>query len=247
METDKFSAENRIKDIQQNRDTISVTAKADSQIIAEYITRVYGWMFIGLVLTAAIAYFVAGSPAIIGFLLSHTFLFYGLLIGELLMVGYLVVRIEKMTSQTATMIFLAYSAINGITLSLILLAYTGTSIASTFAITAGTFGIMSAVGYYTKQDLTSFGHIMFMGLIGVIIASIVNIFLNSSTLYWIITYVGVAVFVGLIAYDTQKIKSYAMIEDDEMREKGAIMGALALYLDFVNLFIMLLRIFGRRR
>ena len=116
-----------------------------------------------------------------------------------------------------------------------------------FGITAGTFGIMSAVGYYTKQDLTKFGQIMLFGLIGIIIASIVNFFMKSEMLYWIISYIGVAVFVGLIAYDTQKIKGYALLETEEQRKKGAILGALALYLDFINLFIYLLRLFGSRK
>jgi len=151
-----------------------------------------------------------------------------------------------MSAAAATLIFLGYAALNGITFSVLLLAYTPGSLMGVFAITAGTFGIMSAVGYFTKQDLTSFGRIMVMGLVGVILASIVNFFMHSTTLYWLISYVAVAVFVGLIAYDTQKIKSYALLESAEDRKKGAIMGALALYLDFVNLFIYLLRLFGRR-
>ncbi|HET8573375.1 MAG TPA: Bax inhibitor-1/YccA family protein [Edaphocola sp.] len=227
-------------------DTISITSKEDEKRLISYMTKVYGWMFLGLTITAVVAFLMAGSPQVMTYLMTHRMLFLGLFLGELLLVGYLVVRVHKLSAATATLLFLAYAAVNGVVFSLLLLAYTGSSIASTFAITAGTFGVMSAVGYFTKQDLTSFGKLMFMGLIGIIIASLVNIFLQSSALYWIISYVGVAVFVGLIAYDTQKIKAYALIEDQEMRKKGAIMGALALYLDFVNLFIMLLRLFGSR-
>lgn len=229
-----------------NQTTIPVTSKEDSKQIAEYMTKVYGWMFLGLTLTAIVAYFTAGSTTVLEALINNRALFFALFIGELFLVGYLVVRIQKLSVQTATLLFLTYAAVNGITFGFLLLIYTAGSIATTFAITAGTFGIMSFVGYTTKTDLTSFGKLMFMGLIGIIIASIVNWFMHSTALYWLISYVGVAVFVGLIAYDTQKIKAYALIEDGSMRKKGAIMGALALYLDFVNLFLMLMRIFGRR-
>jgi FtsH-binding integral membrane protein len=154
-----------------------------------------------------------------------------------------------MNASMAIGLFLLYSALNGLTMSIIFLIYTSASIASTFFITAGTFGVMSAYGYFTKKDLTSIGNIAFMGLIGIIIASIVNIFLQSSMLYWLVTYAGVLVFVGLTAYDTQKIKKMSLEMDIESEEgsKGAIMGALALYLDFINMFIFLLRIFGQRK
>lgn len=215
--------------------------------IAQYMTKVYGWMFLGLTITAVIAFFIANSPAAVGFLFGNRLIFFGLLILQIFLVGFLVVRIQKMSSATATAVFIGYAALMGITFSALLLAYTAGSLVTVFAITAGTFGIMTAVGYFTKQDLTSFGKIMMMGLIGIILASIVNFFIGSTTLYWIISYVGVAVFVGLIAYDTQKIKAYALLDNEEDRKKGAIMGALALYLDFVNLFIFLLRLFGGRR
>lgn len=244
MEPNIFS--NRSNSGGWNQQSIPVTSKEDSKQIADYMTKVYGWMFLGLALTAVVAYFTAGSSAVLEFLAANRMVFFALFFGELFLVGYLVVRIQKLSVQTATLLFLTYAAVNGITFGFLLLIYTAGSIAATFAITAGTFGIMSFVGYTTKTDLTSFGKLMFMGLIGIILASIVNFFMQSTALYWLISYVGVAVFVGLIAYDTQKIKAYAMIEDGEMRKKGAIMGALALYLDFVNLFLMLLRIFGRR-
>lgn len=163
------------------------------------------------------------------------------------MVAVLAARIHKLSLATATVMFIAYSIINGVTMSLLFLLYTSESIASTFFITAGTFGAISAYGYFTKKDLSSLGSILIMALIGILIASLVNIFLESSTLYWIISYVGVAIFVGLTAYDTQKIKESIMNSDvNETAYKIALMGALELYLDFINLFIYLLRIFGDR-
>lgn len=222
-------------------------AQINSSYVAQYMAKVYGWMFLGLSITAIIAFLTASSQAAVELLYGNRMVFFGLFIAQIFLVGFLVMRIQKMSAATATAIFLGYSVLTGITFSALILAYTAGSLVTVFAITAGTFGIMSAVGYFTKQDLTSFGKLMFMGLIGIILASIVNFFLKSSALYWIISYVGVAVFVGLIAYDTQKIKAYALLDSEEDRKKGAILGALALYLDFVNLFIMLLRLFGSRR
>jgi len=221
-------------------------AALGSGYIARYITRVYGWMFLGLSITSIVAFLVASSPAAAAFLYGNKLPFIVLILAQFFLVGFLSIRIHKMTSVTATWLFLAYSALMGVTFSVLLLTYSVGSLVSVFAITAGTFGIMTALGYFTKQDLTSFGKIMIMGLIGVVLASVVNIFLRSTTLYWIISYAGVAVFVGLIAYDTQKIKAYALLDTEEDRKKGAILGALALYLDFINLFIFLLRLFGRK-
>jgi len=202
---------------------------------------------LALSVTAVVAGYVSQSEAILSMLLSSRFLFFGLLIGQLFLVGFLTMRLQKMNVNMATTIFFLYAALNGLTFAVLLLMYTPASLMGVFGITAGTFGIMSAVGYYTKQDLTGFGQIMLFGLIGVIVASVVNFFMQSEMLYWIISYVGVAVFVGLIAYDTQKIKGYALLETEEQRKKGAILGALALYLDFINLFIYLLRLFGSRK
>ncbi len=229
-----------------NLDGIIDNKLADQGIIARYIAKVYGWMFLALCLTAVTAFLVATSEELRQIMFSSKFVFFGLLIGQIFLVGFLTLRIHKMSSGTATAIFLGYSILTGITFSVLLLAYSPTILAQTFGITAGTFAVMSAVGYFTKKDLTSFGRLMMMMLVGVIIASVVNFFMGSATLYWIISYVGVAVFVGLIAYDTQKIKQYALLDAEEDRKKGAIMGALALYLDFINLFLMLLRILGRR-
>jgi FtsH-binding integral membrane protein len=221
-------------------------AKTQSQ---SFITKVYGWMAVALAITGLTALYVSMSPALLSAIFSNRLVFFGLIIGELLLVGSLVGWISKMSSQTATLIFLGYSILNGLTLSMIFMLYTASSIASTFFITAGTFGLMSLYGYLTKTDLTKIGNLLVMALLGIVLASIVNIFLKSETVYWITTYAGVVIFVGLIAYDTQKIKqmsAYTIDGTDEAR-KGAIIGALSLYLDFINLFILLLRIFGQRK
>jgi len=180
---------------------------------------------------------------------ENMMMFYGLFIGEILLVGYLIARISKMSAQTAALIFTGYAALNGLTLSVVFLAYTQESIGSTFLVTAGTFAIMSVYGYYTKKDLTSWGNILFMALIGIIIASVVNFFMQSEMMYWLITYAGVLIFVGLTAYDTQKIKRMSTANEigSEGETKTAIVGALMLYLDFINLFLLLLRVMGDRK
>lgn len=232
---------------QQNEPSVFTDKPIDQAYVARYVTGVFGWMFLALSITAITALMVASNATAIGFLLGNKIAFFGLIIFQLVIVGYLSLRIEKMSSSTATAIFLVYSFITGLTFAVFFLAYSASSLFLTFGITAGTFGVMAAVGYFTKTDLTSFGKLLYMGLIGVIIASIVNFFMKSPMMYWIISYVGVGVFVGLIAYDTQKIKGYALLDSEEARKKGAIIGALALYLDFINLFIMLLRLFGKGR
>lgn len=226
---------------------ISLTmAEAEQQ---RFITKVYGWMCFALIVTASVALLTASSPALAGLILGNQLLFFGLLIGEVVLVGYLAMAVSKMSASTATAVFIGYSALNGLTFSVIFMAFTAGSIASTFFITAGTFGVMSVYGYVTKTDLTRVGNLCFMGLIGVIIASVANFFLKSPMLYWVTTYIGIAVFVGLTAYDTQKIKMMNIIgnENTDEDKKEAIMGALTLYLDFINLFLLLLRLFGRRR
>lgn len=214
-----------------------------------FVTKVYWWMAVALCLTAVVAMWTASTPALQQAIIGNQIVFFGLMIAEIALVFYLSFRVAKMSVQAASVAFVVYSLLNGLTLSIIFLAFTSASIASTFFITAGTFAFMSAYGYFTKTDLTSIGNICFMALIGLILASIVNIFWNNSTLYWITTYAGVLIFVGLTAYDTQKIKRLGQMLDEESDEgkKAAIMGALALYLDFINLFLMMLRIFGRRR
>lgn len=231
--------------MENNYSTIALEKKKSAQMAV--FRQVYIWMSLALFITGITALIVANNNSILYSLLSNQLLFWGLIIGEIVMVAVLAARIHKLSLATATVMFIAYSIINGVTMSLLFLLYTSESIASTFFITAGTFGAISAYGYFTKKDLSSLGSILIMALIGILIASLVNIFLGSSTLYWIISYVGVAIFVGLTAYDTQKIKESIMNSDvNETAYKIALMGALELYLDFINLFIYLLRIFGDR-
>lgn len=216
---------------------------------ASFITKVFTWMTLALAITGFVALAASLNLSLMKSIFENRFMFFGLIILEFVMVGALVGWVRKMSATVATMIFIGYSLLNGLTLSVIFLLYTPESIAVTFFVTAGTFAAMAFLGYTTKKDLTSFGNLMIMGLFGIIIASLVNFFLESEGLYWIITYVGVAVFIGLVAYDTQKIKRMNIIgnEGTEEDKKESIMGALTLYLDFINLFLMLLRIFGGRK
>jgi uncharacterized protein len=215
----------------------------------EFIRRVYNWMGLGLALTAFIALYTASSHYLLSLIFGNSLIFFGLIIGELALVLILSAAIGRLQASTAVLLFFVYSALNGLTLAVIFLAYTRASIASTFFVTAGTFGVTSFYGYTTQRDLTSWGSFFFMGLIGIIIASVVNFFLHSPMIYWVVTYAGVLIFVGLTAYDTQKLKQMAMsgFASEEEERKSAVMGALALYLDFINLFLMLLRIMGSRR
>jgi len=209
-----------------------------------FIQRVYQWMAAGLTATGFVAMWVAANPPLLQALSGG--LFFVLMIVEIGIVFWLSSQIMKISSTTAIAGFLIYSVLNGMTLSFIFLIYTASSISTVFFITAGTFGAVSVYGWTTKSDLTSMGSLLFMGLIGIIIASVVNIFLRSPVMYWLISYVGVAIFIGLTAYDTQKLKQIHQ-SGVGASEQMAIMGALRLYLDFINLFLMLLRIFGRRR
>lgn len=225
------------------------TNEQTQAIQAAFMSKVYTWMSGGLAITGLIAMWVASTPEIANYLKLNQFLFFGLMIGEIFLVGYLITVIKKISAQTAAIIFTAYAALNGLTLSIVFSIYTEQSIASTFFVTAGTFAIMSFYGYYTKKDLTSWGNLLFMGLIGIIIASVVNFFMQSEMMYWLITYAGVLIFVGLTAYDTQKIKRMGAASEvgSEEESKSAIVGALMLYLDFINLFLLLLRILGDRK
>jgi len=222
-------------------------ARQDASTI--FLAKVFNWMAIGLGLTGVVAWFTASSGLAMRLVASPAFMI--LIIAELGMVFFLSARISKIQATTATGLFLGYAFLNGLTLSMIFLAYTSSSIASTFFITAGMFGAMAIYGLVTKRDLSGWGSFLFMGLVGIIIASIVNIFLKSSSLYWVISLLGVFIFVGLTAYDVQKIKKIGedgiMDQGEVMIRKGAIMGALTLYLDFINLFLMLLRFFGGSR
>lgn len=227
------------------------TENSQTALIVErdFMNKVYGWMSIGLLLTAFVSYFVANSPAMLSLVLGNPFIYFGLFIGELFLVGYLSARIDKMSLQTAQHLFVGYSVLNGLTLSFIFIAYTKASLASAFFTTAGMFGAMSIYGFTTKKDLTAWGGFLFMGLIGIIIASIVNIFVKSSQFGLMISIIGVFIFVGLTAYDTQRIKRMVNsdVYDEDTTKKKAILGALILYLDFINLFLFLLRLMGNRK
>lgn len=211
--------------------------------------KVYVWMTLALVITGFTAVGVVSSPAILSAIFNNTAMVWGLLIAELALVFTVSAAINRLSLTTATLLFVAYSILNGVTLSFIFIAYTATSIANVFFITAGTFAVMAFVGYTTKKDLSSMGRILFMALIGIIIATIVNMFMRSSALDMILSYVGVVIFVGLTAYDSQKIKQMLQQADGtgETMQKLALLGSLTLYLDFINLFLYLLRIFGDRR
>ena len=233
--------------------------RTEAQIqVNTFIRSVYNWMAIGLALTGFLAYYVGHSDSmsrllyeIVGNQMRPTMLFYGLIIGELVLVFSLASRVTKMQASTATSLFVLYAALNGITLSSIFLIYTRSSITSTFFICAATFVASSIYGMVTKRDLTSFGQFLFMGVIGILIATVVNIFIGSYGMQMIISYIGVIVFVGLTAYDTQKLKAMALTQpaglDAGVVRKGAIIGALKLYLDFILIFQYLLFILGGSR
>jgi FtsH-binding integral membrane protein len=228
------------------------TTQAQAQIqVNQFIRSVYNWMAAGLALTGGVALYVASSETLIQMIFSNQILFFALIIGELALVFSLSSRIQKIQASTATGMFLLYSALNGLTLSFVFLIYTQSSVASVFFICAATFGACSLYGMSTQRDLTSMGSFMTMGLFGIVIASVVNMFIQSSGINMIISYIGVVVFVGLTAYDTQKLKMMALSQPAGLEEgvvrKGTILGALTLYLDFINLFLMLLRILGDRK
>lgn len=216
---------------------------------ATLMKSVYMQMAAALTITGLVSYFLSNSLEFWMMLAESPWLLWATLIAQIGLVVWLSARLVKMSMTGATILFIIYSALMGVTMSSIFMIYTTASIASVFFITAGTFLVMSLIGYFTRIDLTRIGSILFMALIGLIIASVVNLFLNNEVLYWVISYVGVLIFVGLTAYDTQKIKQmvaeYGSV--DEMGHKLALFGALSLYLDFINLFLYLLRIFGDRR
>ena len=215
-----------------------------------YMAQVYGWMASGLFLTAFIAWYAANTPAVMQFVFASKITFFGLIIAQLALVFVISGLVHKLSGAVATSLFMLYSALTGLTMASIFLVYTYSSIASTFVVAGGMFGAMSLYGYTTKRDLSGFGNILFMALIGIVLASLVNFWLQSEALMWAVTYIGVVVFVGLTAYDTQKLKNIGQqidVNDRENLRRYSIVGALTLYLDFINLFLMLLRIFGNRR
>ena len=230
-------------------DPRTVTSSSSQVSESNFLSRVYGWMAAGLGVSALASYWLLLQPTLLKAIVVNPVIMIVLFVAELGLVIWLSAAAVRMSVSLATTVFLVYAFLNGVTLTPILLIYTSISVYSTFAITAGTFLFFSVYGMTTKKDLTSVGSLMMMGLVGIIIASIVNIFLKSPMLYWISTFVGIAVFLRLIAWDTQKLKSIHVMgfENVEMQKKVAILGALTLYLDFINLFILLLRIFGKRR
>lgn len=217
--------------------------------IPSFLARVYAWMMAGLLVTAACAFLTLTNESVLRMVLGNRIVFYGLLLAELGLVVWLSGFIGRLSATAAGIVFLAYSALNGLTLSTVFLAFTSASIVSTFVVTAGMFGAMSVYGLVTKRSLDGLGSFAFMGLIGVVLASVVNIFLRNDMLGFVVSCVGVIVFTALTAYDTKKLREMAMAVDGRSEEgkRGAVSGALALYLDFINLFLMLLRLFGNRR
>ena len=227
----------------------AISTEEAEELQRAFLVKVYGWMMAGLLITGVSSLLVLNTPGLLEMIFSSRWTFLGLILVQLGLVGWLSIRIEQMSAATATTVFVGYSALTGVTLAAIFHVYTAESIASTFFISAGTFGAMALYGTITKRDLTAIGSFLMMGLIGMVIASVVNMFMQNSTIYWLTTYVGILIFVGLTAYDAQKIKSMsgAALMGSEVEQKGAIMGALRLYLDFINLFLLLLRVLGRRK
>jgi uncharacterized protein len=226
------------------------TTQSRAEVVSTFMRGVYGWMCLGLLVTAGASFFTVTSPALMRAVFGNQILFFGLIIAELGLVVGLSAAINRLSANTASLLFLAYSALNGITLAAIFAIYAKAVIMNAFLVSGGMFGAMSVYGLVTKKDLTSFGSFLFMGLIGVVIASVVNIFLHSSMMDFVISCVGVLVFLGLTAYDTQKLKvmgQMAPADDATAVRRGTILGALTLYLDFINLFLMLLRLFGSNR
>src|SRR6476661_1704965 len=230
-------------------DTAFSTPFSAEERISTFLRSVYGWMCAGLAITALVAFFVASTPGLAFTLVRTPFLMMGLVIAQLGLVFALSMRVQKMASGTASALFILYSALTGVTMSLILLAYTASSVASTFAIAAGMFGSMALYGTVTSRSLAGWGQFLFMGLIGVVIASIVGMFWHNDGFQFVLSFIGVIVFTGLAAYDAQRLKAMALMTSSGEIGSYAIVGALALYLDFVNLFLMLLRLQGgdRRR
>jgi FtsH-binding integral membrane protein len=232
-----------------NQSTLNAPQLADvrDERVGAFLSKVYGWMFLGLMVTSLTAFAVASSPAMIELVFLNRLVFWALLIAELGLVFYLSARVNKVAPVTAAGLFILYSALTGVTSAVILLLYTGTTIASTFIITAGMFGAMAAFGTVTKRSLAGWGQFLFMGLIGVIVASVVGFFWHNDALQFVISVVGVLVFTGLTAWDAQRLKQMAVALPDGRVGSYAVVGALSLYLDFINLFFFLLRFTGGRR
>ena len=227
----------------------TVKREITNETFSVLLKNVYAWMALALGVTGVAAMYVSNNQTILSFMFEHFGLVMGLLIAELLLAVVFTALFNRLSFNVASILFGLYALLTGVSISPIFLLYTQESIALTFFVTAGTFGAMSLFGYFTKKDLSPWGRYLMMGLFGIIIASVVNLFMQSSRLEWITTYVGVVVFVLLTAYDTQKIKNL-LVERDELNEgalKLALLGSFMLYLDFINLFLKLLRLFGKRK
>jgi uncharacterized protein len=224
-----------------------VATVGTAEQVSAFLRVVYGWMCVGLGITASVAWVVAGSPGILLTIAQNRPIFWALIIAQLGIVFVMSARVDKLSPTTAAALFVAYSGLTGVTMAFVLLAYTGASVASTFVVTAGMFGSMALYGTLTTRSLAGWGQFLFMGLVGVVLASIVGIFWQSSALQFVISFCGVIVFTGLTAYDAQRMRNMAVSLPDGRVGAYGVVGALALYLDFVNLFLMLLRLFGGRR
>jgi hypothetical protein len=227
-------------------DTLTTTSTAAVERVSAFLWKVYAWMSIGLGLTAVVAYTVASSPDILRALVLNRIMFFALIIAEVGLVFFISARADRLAPRMAAGLFALYSGLNGVTLSVVLMAYTGESVAGTFVVTAGMFGALALFGSTTKRSLAGVGQFMMMGLIGLILASVVGMFWHNDAMQFLISVVGVIVFTGLTAYDAQRLKQMALALPDGQVGSYAIVGALSLYLDFINLFLMLLRFTGRR-
>ncbi len=234
-------------DFETTRGSAALPTAADAARVTAFLRMVYGWMCAGLGITAFVAFTVTGSPALVRTIASNQILFFALILAELGLVFYLSSRATRLAPSTAIGLFVLYAALNGVTMSLVLLMYTGASIATTFVVTAGMFGALALFGATTKRSLAGAGHFFFMGLIGLILASVVGIFWHSEALQFLISVVGVLVFTGLTAWDAQRLKQMALAIPEGASGSYAIVGALSLYLNFINLFLILLRFQGGSR
>src|SRR5262245_45863637 len=228
-------------------DAAFATPTLAAERVTSFLRAVYGWMCGGLAITAVTASFIASSPALVVAIATNRLLFWALVIVQLGIVFVLSARVDRLAANTASLLFIAYSALTGVTISFVLLAFTGASVATTFVVTAGMFGALALYGTVTRRSLAGLGQFLFMGLIGIVLASIVGIFWHNDGLQFVISFIGVIVFTGLAAYDAQRLKTMALTTPAGQAGSYAIVGALALYLDFINLFLFLLRFLGSRR
>ena len=233
--------------VQHHASATFTTPYAADERVTLFLRSVYGWMCAGLGITALVAYSVAQSPSLIRTIGSNQILYLGLMFAQLGIVFFLSARVSHIAAGTASLLFILYSALTGVTFSFILLAFTGESIATTFMISAGMFGGLAVYGTTTSRSLAGWGQFLFMGLIGVVLASIVGIFWQNDAFQFVLAFVGVIVFTGLTAYDAQRLKEMALAMPSGQIGSYAVVGALTLYLDFINLFLMLLRFTGSRR